>query len=252
MGRADELGKGIAGENPIAVLLIGLCPAAAVSARVIDALWMSAGVASVLLVACFCMSLVARWGGKPYDGDGAGGANGPGGRNAAGHGDRAEPLRAEGVSASRGRWWGALLLSSCLTACFEIVMLLVSPSEGAALGIYVPLIAVNCLVLGRIDAVSAGKPLSRTMRDAAGNGIGFAACLVLISLVREVLGAGTITLFPVRGFSGTITVPSLIDDPVRALGYAGGALLCIGYLAGAARAIAQRGHRRQAGKEGAG
>jgi electron transport complex protein RnfE len=227
MRRADELGKGIGGDNPIAVLLIGLCPAAAVSVRVIDALWMSAGVASVLLASCFCMSLVVMWGGKSPDGNEA------------------------GATAFGGRWWGALVLTSCLTACFEIVMLLASPAEGASLGIYVPLIAVNCLVLGRIDSVSRGESLSRTMREATGNGIGFAACLVLIALAREVLGAGTITLFPVRGFTGTITVPSLVNDPLRALGYAGGALLCIGYLAGAARAIQQRGQRRLAGKEGA-
>jgi len=57
MGRADELGKGIGGENPIAVLLIGLCPAAAVSVRVIDALWMSAGVVSCAY--CFLLLHVA-------------------------------------------------------------------------------------------------------------------------------------------------------------------------------------------------
>ena len=239
MGRADELGMGIGGENPIAVLLIGLCPAAAVSVRVIDALWMSAGVVSVLLVSCFCMSLVAMWGAKSPEADNVR-------QNATGYG-----VPAERVPAYGHRWWGALVLSSCLTACFEIVMLLVSPEEGASLGIYVPLIAVNCLVLGLIDSVSRGKSPSRSVREAAGNGIGFAACLVLIALVREVLGAGTITLFPVQGFSGTITVPSLINDPVRALGYAGGALLCIGYLAGAARAIQLRGEKRQARKEGA-
>ncbi len=249
MGRADELGKGIGRENPIAVLLIGLCPAAAVSVRVIDALWMSAGVVSVLLVSCFCMSLVAMWGAKSPEADNVR-------QNATGYGVPAERVPAYGVLAERvpaygHRWWGALVLSSCLTACFEIVMLLVSPEEGASLGIYVPLIAVNCLVLGLIDSVSRGKSPSRSVREAAGNGIGFAACLVLIALVREVLGAGTITLFPFQGFSGTITVPSLINDPVRALGYAGGALLCIGYLAGAARAIQLRGEKRQARKEGA-
>lgn len=230
MGRVEGLGRGIAGENPIAVLLIGLCPAAAVSVRVIDALWMSAGMLSVLLVSCFCMSLVARWGRKaPESAEG-------GRQNTTEHGRL-------NAAENGGRWWGALVLSSCLTACFEIVMLLVAPEEGAGLGIYVPLIAVNCLVLGRIDAASRRQSLAGSLWDAAGNGIGFAACLVLIALVREVLGAGTITLFPVPGFSGTIAVPSLINDPVRALGYAGGGLLCIGYLAGAARAVTGGGQK---------
>jgi electron transport complex protein RnfE len=237
MGRAEGFGRGIARENPIAVLLIGLCPAAAVSVRVIDALWMSAGVLAVLLVSCFCMSLVAMWGRKDTNGDGGQNATAVGG--------------GPNVTDRGGRWWGALVLSSCLTACFEIVMLLVAPEEGAGLGIYVPLIAVNCLVLGRIDAASRGKSLAGSLWDAAGNGIGFAACLILVALVREVLGAGTITLFPVPGFSGTIAVPSLINDPVRALGFAGGGLLCIGYLAGAARAVTMGGKKEQPVKDGA-
>jgi Na+-translocating ferredoxin:NAD+ oxidoreductase subunit E len=240
MGRAEGLGKGIAGENPIAVLLIGLCPAAAVSVRVIDALWMSAGVVSVLLVSCFCMALVDMWGRRAAEGNEQGGAP----ATATEYG-----VRAERVLAYRGRWWGALVLSSCLTACFEVVLFLVAPEEAAGLGIYVPLISVNCLVLGRIDQASRGESLPAAMWNAAGSGIGFTACLVLVALVREVLGAGTITLFPVPGFTGTIAVPSLINDPVRALGYAGGGLLCIGYLAGVARAIQQRGEKRRAGKE---
>ena len=234
MRRADSLGRGISRENPIAVLLIGLCPAAAVSVRVIDALWISAGMIAVMLASCFCMSLVARWGRTP-----AGEVEAPGGQNATAYG-------------GRGRWWGALVLSSCLTACFEIVLFLVAPEEGAVLGIYVPLIAVNCLVLGRIDAVSRQSSLAGSLRDAAGNGLGFAACLVLIALVREALGAGTITLFAVPGFSGTIAIPSLVNDPARALGYAGGGLLCIGYLAGVARAVSERRAARQPRKESAG
>jgi Na+-translocating ferredoxin:NAD+ oxidoreductase subunit E len=248
MGRAEGLGKGIAGENPIAVLLIGLCPAAAVSVRVIDALWMSAGVVSVLLVSCFCMALIDRWGRKAAEGDGQG-ATGPGGQG--GRWNASTPGSRLNAAENRGGWWGALVLSSCLTACFEVVMLMVAPEEATVLGIYVPLISVNCLVLGRIDQASRGESLPAAMWNATGSGIGFTACLVLVALVREVLGAGTITLFPVPGFPGTIAVPSLINDPVRALGYAGGGLLCIGYLAGVARVIQQRGEMRRAGKEGA-
>jgi hypothetical protein len=68
----------------------------------------------------------------------------------------------------------------------------------------------------------------------------FAAALVLIALFRESLGAGTITLFGAGSFGGTIEIPRLVQQPVRALGFAGGGLLCLGYLAGAVRAVSRR------------
>lgn len=208
------LGKGMAEEHRISMLLLGLCPAAAVSVRVIDALWMSAGVFSVALLASLCAALINRWGRTGEDS--AGGA-------------------------TAGQWRGALVLSSCLTACFEIVLLAVAPEASASLGIYAPLIAVNCLVLGRAGKGARGLSIARAVRDAAGQGLGFSACLLLIALLRESLGAGTITLFAVGGFSGIIAIPSLARDPARALGAAGAGLLCLGYLGAAARLLGRRG-----------
>jgi Na+-translocating ferredoxin:NAD+ oxidoreductase subunit E len=222
MRQRDDLIRGMGKENQIVVLLVGLCPAAAVSVHVIDALWMSVGVLFVLVLSAVAMTLLARWGG-PAEG---------------------EPR----AGASAARWLGALGISSGLTASFEIVLLALSPQASTALGIYAPLIAVNCLVLGRIDAYSRGRSLVGSTLDAVGNGLGFAAFLVLIALVREVFGAGTITLFPVGGFSGVLPVPGLVDDPARALGFAGGGLLCIGYLAGAAQAVRRRRERRDASR----
>ena len=142
--------------------------------------------------------------------------------------------------ASSGRWLAALVLSSCLTACFEIVLLAVAPEASAGLGIYVPLIAVNCLVLTVIDTSATAPSLGRSLLDTAGNGARFAACLVALGLVREVLGAGTITLFPLPGFSGTFVLGALSRDPARALSFAGGGLLCLGYLAALLRTAKER------------
>jgi len=214
MTRGDEFRKCLVGENPVAVLMLGLCPAAAVSTRVIDALWMSAGIVIVLLLSSLCMSLIAR-----------------GGRR------EGKELRS---GAPAGRWLGALAISSCMTASFEIVLLAFAPEATAGLGIYAPLIAVNCLVLSGIDASSRSDSVGGSLLTAAANGIGFAAALVVIALVREVLGAGTITLFPVAGFSGTIAIPALSSDPARAFGLAGGGLVCLGFLAGAVRAVRRR------------
>ena len=224
-----ELRKGIRARNPVAVLMLGLCPAAAVSARVIDALWMSSGVIVVLLLSSLAMVLVAR----------------------RGHGN------APGAPGEMTRGFGALVISSFLTAAFEAVLLAVWPDAAASLGIYAPLIAVNCLVFAGMDtasrswgvSMSRGASVGAVMADACGKGLGFAACLVLIALLREALGAGTITLFPMGSFRGIVAIPLLSDEPARALGFAGGGLLALGYLAGLSRAAGMRRRRRAQERE---
>jgi electron transport complex protein RnfE len=182
---------------------------------------MSAGVVFVLVLSGFCASLLARWGGKEVG-----------------------ALRS---GASARRWVGALAITSCLTASFEIVLLAVSPEASAALGIYAPLIAVNCLVLGHFDSASRAS-LGSSLVDSLGKGMGFAALLLVIALIREVLGAGTITIFPMGSFSGVVAIPGLFDDPARAFGLSGAGLLCIGYLAAVAQGLRRRRERRDGAK----
>ena len=204
----------LAEENRFVVLLLGLCPAAAVSARVIDALWMSLGVFLVLVLSSLCIALIARM--------------------------ARDQREAAGAQVPPGRWIGALLISSCLTASFEVVLVAFAPEASGSLGIYAPLIAVNCLVLTRIDASGQGGSLGKTLLRSASSGAGFAGALVAIGLVRELLGAGSITLFAAGSFSGTVVIPNLFDAPARALGYSGGALLCLGYLAALVRVLRRR------------
>jgi len=220
MTSGKALWNSILSENPLALLFLGLCPAIAVSVRVIDALWMSAGVILVLVLSGLAMALLSG------ESAGAEAVFAPGG---------AESATARGSLAAG--WMRALLITSFLTASFEAGLLALAPTASAALGIYAPLIAVNCLVRGRGMSGFPHSSPGGSMAAALGRGIGFAGSLVLIALVREALGAGTITLFPVGGFGGTIGIPILVEQPVRALGFAGGGLLCLGYLAGAARLI---------------
>jgi len=205
MTNRSLLGRGILRGNPVAMILVGLCPAAAVTTRVIDALWMSLGVFSVLLLTRVCLSLLSVL----RDGANAGWSTDL-------HG---------GEGAPRTRWLGALLIASCLTACFEVVLAAFAPEESASLGIYAPLIAVNCIVLDRIEPAAGRPSIPSAVLHACGLGIGFALALLLLASVREVLGAGTITLFPAGTFGGTIDIPGLSSAPARALGYAGGGLI---------------------------
>ena len=214
-----QLSRGLFQENPLAVLLLGLCPAAAVTTRVIDALWMALGVTSVTLLATLCVWLV---GSRAREGTSAGDASG----------------------ASAGALLGALLIASCLAASFESLLLAFVPAEAASLGIYAPLISVNCLVMAQIQGARRQLFARRALSDSIGKCLGFSAGLLVIALVREGLGAGTLTLFPMGTFSGVVTIPGISDDPPRALELAGGGLLSLGYFAAAARL--RRGGRAEA------
>jgi electron transport complex protein RnfE len=187
-------------ENPLIVYLVGLCPALAVSNRVSSALLMSAAVLFVLLGTGAASGAAERFLPRPFR----------------------LPFR--------------LLTSAALTTVFERFLAAWAPQERAALGVYLLLVAVNCLVLGP-PAADAGSPAD-TVRGSLAAGAGFIAVLVPIALVREVLGAGTITLFPVGAFGGVLQVPRL--SPARVLAAAPGALLLLGYLGALGRKLPAR------------
>jgi len=214
------------GEIPLVVRLLGFIPAVAVAVRVIDSLWMAAGVLIVMAGSAAAQALLETPAADPA--------------GARENGIGREPDRA-------GPWLRALVVSSLLTAVFEALLLAVDPAASAALGIYAPLIAVNAFVVGgggipspAAQPTRAPMAVLRSALAALGSAAWFSVGLVAVALVREVLGSGTITLFPAGAFGGTIVVSPLLDQPARALGLAGGGLLCLGYLAAAARAIAAR------------
>jgi electron transport complex protein RnfE len=96
--------------------------------------------------------------------------------------------------------------------------------------VFVQLIVVNCIILGRAEAFASKRKLGESLLDALGMGVGFTIGLLLISAIREILGSGTITLFAVGSFEGVISIPGLSSQPARVLALAPGALLVIGFL----------------------
>lgn len=193
-----EFGKGLLRENPLLVSLLGLCPALAVSDLVSKALGLGVGVTLVLVAAGAVVSLLRRV--VP---------------------DRLYPIFSLGIIA-------------VLVSLVDLAMQAYAPALRRGLGVYLQLIAVNCLILGRMERFARNHSLSRSARDALGMGAGFTAALVLIAVVREVLGSGTITLFPAGRFGGVIRIPGLSRYPVRVMSMAAGALLLLGYLSGLA------------------
>ena len=190
----EEFTKGIFKENPIFIILLGLCPTLAVSTQVVNALGMGAGVVFVLLGSNLFVSLLKDF--------------------------IPEKVRIPSY----------IVIIASFVTIVDLCMQAFTPGLSRNLGVFVQLIVVNCIILGRAEAFARYNTLGRSMLDALGMGVGFTLGLLLISLIREVLGAGTITLFPVGAFGGVIAIPWLSAHPVRIIALATGALLVMGYL----------------------
>ncbi len=210
MKRGGEIARGFAAENPLVVLFVGMCPALAVSTRLITSLWMSLAILSVLIASTLFSSILG--------------------------------LFAPGKGA-RARWLASLLLAACFATCADLLLGFFAPDARAALGLYVPLLAVNCLVTGRAEMAARGQPVGRAVLAALGAGLGLAACFTVIAAAREALGFGTLTLFPIGRFTGTLVIAPLAASPARAAVFGCGGFLAAGYLAALAARIGRRGTR---------
>jgi electron transport complex protein RnfE len=190
----SEFSKGIFKENPIFIILLGLCPTLAVSTQVVNALGMGAGVIFVLLGSEIFVSLLKDF------------------------------------IPERIRIPSFIVIIASFVTIVDLVMQAYAPSLSKSLGVFVQLIVVNCIILGRAEAFASKRRLGESLLDALGMGVGFTLGLLLISAIREIFGAGTITLFAIGSFDGVIRIPGLASQPARVLALAPGALLVIGFL----------------------
>ncbi len=186
-----ELFKGLLKENPIFVLALGLCPALAVSTSVNNAIGMSAATIIVLLGSNIVISLLRKQ--IPDD------------------------IHIPAY----------IVIIAAFVTLVDISMQAYFPALSKSLGIFIPLIVVNCIILGRAEAFASKHSVGASAIDAVSMGIGFAVGLIAIALVREVLGAGTITIFP---DGGVLRMPGLADKPVLVFAFPAGALIVVGFL----------------------
>ena len=173
-GPLGEFRKGIFRLNPIFVLLLGLCPTLAVSARLEDAIGMGAAATFVLLSSNTAVSILMRIFRLAFS----------------------EEFMA-GVRKIRIPIY-IVIIASFVTVV-DIVMRGYDPELHKSLGIFVPLIVVNCIILGRAEAFASTRGVLDSVMDAAGMGLGFTLGLCLLALIREILGSGTLLGYSVFG-----------------------------------------------------
>jgi electron transport complex protein RnfE len=190
----QECVKGIIKENPTFVLALGLCPTLAVSISMINGLGMGAAATFVLVFSNIIISMI------------------------------------KGFVPNKIRIPCFIVVIATFVTITELLMKAYSPALNRALGIYVPLIVVNCMVLGRAEAFASKNNIWHSLFDGIGMGIGFTLALLLISGIRELAGAGKIFgLNIVKGF-----------EPAAVIAMPSGALLVIGLLLGLFNVIKRR------------
>jgi electron transport complex protein RnfE len=170
-----DFNQGIVRENPVLRLMIGLCPVLAVSNNAINALGMSVAVAFVLIGSNLVVALIRKI--TPDD------------------------IRIPIF---------LIIISTFVTIC-DYVMQAYTPALYQALGVFVPLIVVNCIILGRAEAFAYKNPVLNSVLDGVGMSLGFTLALVTIGVIREVLGAGSLFGFPL--FDERIAATIMILPP---------------------------------------
>jgi len=181
----QDLGRGILKENPVFRLLLGMCPVLGVTGFAMNGLGM--GVAATMVLICSNVVVSAF-------------------RN---------------VIPKTIRIPIYIVIIASFVTLVDMLLAAFQPDLHDQLGIFVPLIVVNCMILGRAEAFAGKKPVSRSLVDGVGVGIGFTLALVLLASFREILGHGT--LFD-------INITGAAFDPMGVMALPPGAFLALGIL----------------------
>ena len=156
MNQLNNFTKGFFRENPILVLLLGTCPTLAVTSSAMNGLGMGLATTFVLFMSNMFISMV------------------------------------KGFIPDKVRIPAFVVVIASFVTIVDLLMQAYTPSLSNQLGIFIPLIVVNCIVLGRAEAFAAKNTVFSSFIDGAGMGLGFTMALVIMGGIREMLGAGSI------------------------------------------------------------
>ena len=152
----ERIYNGIIEENPAFILMLGMCPTLAVTTSAINGLGMGLSSLVVLAISNVVISLLRK------------------------------------VIPDEVRLPAFIVIVASFVTVVELLMEAYMESLYASLGIYIPLIVVNCIILGRAEAYASKNPPLLSLFDGLGMGLGFTVALTIIGAVREILGAGSI------------------------------------------------------------
>ena len=173
----ERLYNGIIKENPTFVLMLGMCPTLAVTSSAINGLGMGLSTTVVLILSNLLISAFRK------------------------------------VIPGGVRMPAYIVIVASLVTVVQVIMEAYTPSLSASLGVYIPLIVVNCIILGRAESYASKNPVVPSIFDGLGMGLGFTVGLTSIGLVREFLGAGQLFGFQVLSLSWFTPITIFVMAP---------------------------------------
>ena len=185
MNTWKNFAKGLIKENPVLVLVLGTCPTLATSTSVINALGMGAAATVVLICSNIVISALRK------------------------------------VIPDKVRIPCYIVLIAGFVTAVQMLVKAFAPALDQSLGIYLPLIVVNCIIPGRAEMFANKNKVFASAIDALGMGIGFTLALFMMATIREILGNGT--------FCG-MEIPVLIDNKITIMTMAPGGFFVFGLL----------------------
>lgn len=161
MSTIKTLKNGIISENPTFVQVLGMCPTLAVTTSVFNGMGMGLATAATLVISNIIVALV------------------------------------RGIIPIKARVPGLIVIIASVVIVIQMMVAAYLPALDDALGIFLPLIVVNCIVLGRAEAFAIKNGPLKSAVDGLGMGLGFAISLTMLSAFRELLGSGSLLGFTV-------------------------------------------------------
>ena len=155
--------NGIVTENPTFRLVLGMCPTLAITTSVLNGLGMGLATTFVLVCSNFVISLIRNF------------------------------------VPSKVRIPAYIVVIATFVTIVQLLLEAFLPSLSQSLGLFIPLIVVNCIIFARAESFASKNPPLASMADGLGMGLGFTISLSIISAVRELIGSGTLLGFPVLG-----------------------------------------------------
>ena len=194
MNQLQNFTKGILKENPVFVLLLGMCPTLGVTTSAINGLGMGLATTFVLVMSNIVISLIKT------------------------------------LVPDKVRIPIFIVVIAAFVTVVKLLMEAYVPSLYDALGLFIPLIVVNCIVLGRAEAFASKNNLLSSIIDGVGMGLGFTLALTVLGGLRELLGSGK--LFDMTIYSPTYGILAFVLAP--------GAFIVLGYLIVIVRKLIQK------------
>jgi electron transport complex protein RnfE len=194
---------GIVKNNPAFRLVLGLCPTLAVTTSLENALGMGMAATFVLVCSNVLVSMLRKV-----------------------------------IPAAVHIPCYIVIIATFVTAV-DLLMQAYLPELSASLGIFIPLIVVNCIILGRAEAFACKNNMLNSFADGLGSGIGFTLALAIVAIVREITGAGTLTVW------GDIVVKNINPGPMTLAILPAGGFIVLGLILALINRIAEWNARRR-------